>query len=71
MNSNTCDIANCSPKMPPQKREGGRLCVKMHNAGYLHAAGCDTEGRVLKGLKSIDVGGFGVGEPDGGRMRRR
>ena len=48
--------------------EDGRLCVKMPNAGHLHAAGCDTEGRVLEGLESIDVGGFGVGEPYGGRI---
>ena len=45
--------------------EDGRLCVKMSNAGHLHAAGCDTEGRVLECLESIDVGGFEVGEPDG------
>ena len=30
--------------------EDGRLCVKMPNAGHLHAADCDTEGRVLEGL---------------------
>ena len=48
--------------------EDGRLCVKMPNAGHLHAAGCDTEGRVLECLESIDMGGFGVGEPDGGRI---
>ena len=46
--------------------EDGRLCVKMPNAGHLHAAGCDTEGRVLEGLESIDVGGFDVREPDRG-----
>ena len=49
-------------------REDGRLCVKMPNAGHLHAAGCDAEGRVLEGLESIDVGGFDVREPDGGRV---
>ena len=48
--------------------EDGRLCVKMPNAGILHAAGCDTEGRVLEGLEFIEVDGFGVGEPDGGRI---
>ena len=42
--------------------EDGRLCVKMPNAGHLHAAGCDTEGRVLEGLESIYVGGFCTGE---------
>ena len=47
-------------------REDGRLCVKMPNAGHLHAAGCNAEGRVLEGLESIDVGGFDVGEPYGG-----
>ena len=40
--------------------------MKMPNAGHLHAAGCDTEGRFLEGLESIDVGWFGVREPDGG-----
>ena len=46
--------------------EDGRLCVKMPDGRHLHAAGCDAEGCVLEGLESIDVGGFGVGEPDGG-----
>ena len=41
------------------------LCVKMVNAGHLHAACCGTEGGVLEGLEFADGGGGGVGEPDG------
>ena len=49
-------------------REDGRLCVKMPNVGHLQAARRNAEGRVLEGLESLDVGGFDVGEPDGGRV---
>ena len=43
------------------------LCfgVKMFNGRHLHAAGGDAEGVVLEDLELGDMGGGGVGKPNG------
>ena len=52
-------------------REDAGLCVKMSNGGHPHAAGRDTEGRVLEGLKFGDGGRGGIGKPDWGRVGKQ
>ena len=49
-------------------REDAGFCVKMSNGGHPHAAGCNTEGGVLKGLEFLDGGRGGVGKPNWGRV---
>ena len=41
------------------------FCVKMAGARHPHTAGGYSKGRVLEGLKLLDIGGGGVGVPDG------
>ena len=45
------------------------FCVKMAGVRHLHTAGGYSEGRVLEGLELLDIGGGGVGVPDGGSVR--
>ena len=47
-------------------RENRRLCMKMIDAGHLHAACGDSEGGVLNRLEFIYGGRLGVGEPGRG-----
>ena len=44
------------------------FCVKMVGIRHLHTAGGYSKGAVLKGLKLLDIGGGGVGEPYGGSI---
>ena len=41
------------------------LCVEMANISHPHTSRQGTEGSILEGLQSLDVGGGGIGEPEG------
>ena len=45
------------------------FCVKMVGIRHLHTAGGYSEGGILEGLKLLNIGGGGVGVPDGGSIR--
>ena len=46
--------------------KGKGFGVKMVNGTHLHAAGGNTEGRILYALEFLNGGGGSVGEPDWG-----
>ena len=49
------------------------LCfgVKMFNGRHLHAAGGDAKGVVLEDLELGDMGGGGVGKPNGSYIQEK